>query len=178
MILELCIDSKLSTCPLHDCVRNVIKVVFQCYFGYEIERVPSNFGDVRVPFVVLTSMSPWVRGFFLVSHVERGFLHIFWCWKNTAKTQYELLAARDGKTDLTVTLEKGYCCAHSEGTKANVTSQKAYQIIQNVEIKLSPFPARTQTHSYSHTTLGYECIILPSQPLIKTIMPKGTCVCK
>lgn len=58
VILELCIDSKLSTCPLHDCVRNVIKVVFQCYFGYEIERVPSNFGDVRVPFVVLTSMSP------------------------------------------------------------------------------------------------------------------------
>lgn len=50
--LELSTGFNLSTCPLSGCVRNLVKVVFQCYFGHEIERVPSKFGDVRVPFVV------------------------------------------------------------------------------------------------------------------------------
>ena len=52
-------------------MRKVVKVVFQCYFGHEIERVPSKFGDVRVPFVVWTGKFTRERGFFLVSHGKR-----------------------------------------------------------------------------------------------------------
>lgn len=74
----------LTTRPPQGCVRNITEIVFHCYFGHEIERVPVKFGDVRVPFVVKTCMFPWETGFFSSSCVSRGklfllfFFFLFW----------------------------------------------------------------------------------------------------
>lgn len=101
------------------------KVVFQRYFGHEIEKVPSRFGDVRVPSVVSTNFFSWERGFFPLSHVERGFqsevakhcVHTVWTF------QIWMV-----KLTLPWTLEKGYSCVHPERSD---TTHKVYQIGHN-----------------------------------------------
>lgn len=105
LILGLSPDSGIPPCPPHGCARSIVEVVFHCYFGHEIERVPVTFGDVRVPFVV--RFHEKVAFFFFFSCVSRGkrFWHIFMVLQNTDKIQSEL-AAPDGKTDSTLSLKK------------------------------------------------------------------------